>query len=112
MLGVDPVLLTLGNHGGQVCRRLPLGNRTGEGNPFDGAGTLGLFLQLVATLNQLADISRVKVNVGNGGKEPFNRETANLLVATQLVGIERQRLQAVQQQILQGSHIRLFSADT
>ena len=109
MPGVDAVLFTLSNHAGQIVRGLPISHRTGNG----GAGSgLGLFLQLVAFLNHCADYRRIKIDVGDRGKERLNGKTVDFGITAKLVGIQGQGLQAIQQMVLQGCHVGLLAADT
>ena len=112
MLAVDAVLLALGHHGGQVGRWLPIGHRTGDGDPLQQGGGPGLFLELVALLDQLANGLCVEVHIGDGSEQPLDGEAVDLFVTAQLVGVEGQGFQAVQQQILQGGHIGLLATDT
>ena len=107
MLGVDAVGLALADHAGQIIGRFPVGHRAGDG---DAGSSLGLLFQLKAVLDDPADAGRLEVHVGDGGEEPLDGEAVDLGVAPQLVGIERQALQAVEQVILQCRHIRFLAA--
>ncbi len=106
--GVEAVLLTLGDHAGQVVGRFPVSHRTGDGGARSG---LCLFLQLVAALDHAADDCGVEVHIGDSREEPLDGKTVDLGVSSQFIGIERQGFQAVEQVVLQGRHIRFFSAD-
>ncbi len=109
MLGVDAVGFALAGHAGQIVSRFPVGHRAG--NSYTGC-SLGLLLQLVALLDHAADTGRLEVNICDSCEKPLDRETVDLGVATQLVGIKRQAFQAVQQVILQCCNLRVFTAYT
>jgi len=108
MPGVDAVLLSLSNHAGEIVSGFPLSHRSGNGGTGSG---LGLFLQLVAFLNHSADGRRIKIDVGDRGEEHLNGKTVDFGIAAKLVGIQGQGLQAEEQMVLQGCHVRLLAAD-
>lgn len=78
--------------------------------------TFGFFLELPALLDEQFKSCRIEIDIGDGGKEPFDDKHVNRGVccpqAARLVGKEREALQSVQQIVLQRSNFRLLAADS
>ncbi len=76
---------------------------------------LGLAAQTYALGNEFGNGFRIKVDVGDGGEQAIDHETIDFLVLDAfrpgLVRPEGNALEGVDQQILQGSDIRLLAAD-
>ena len=111
VLGVDAVRLPLGDHPVQVFRRPPFGHGAGGGGALGGQRRAGLFLQFIAALDDAADAGGLEIHVGDGGEKPLDGEAVALGIAPQLVGMERQTLQAVEQVILQYRYLGFLAAD-
>jgi hypothetical protein len=98
----------------QVGCRLPL--RGGGNGPTDSTGQgLGFFLDGGAFAQDLLNRRGVEVDIGDCSEEPLDHEAVDpgilLSGLARLVGPEGDAFQAVDEQVLQGGHIRLLAAD-